>query len=163
MEQTRHHNFKKYFIQKYLYYNQTKFGPERAVYIAICYGATSFIITNEVKCSRSIFQLNIAGKGEKPPTYLNKKKMLRDLQLFSVQPIRERDQRMDQPYDVLGPRQGTSDFHSLPSREAASVVSSVCDRKLRHMAQNQPSQATYMLCILPVTRAPISHFSILAS
>ncbi|KAG5396607.1 hypothetical protein IGI04_018421 [Brassica rapa subsp. trilocularis] len=43
-----------------------------------------------------------------------------------VQPIRERDQRMDQPYDVLGPRQGTSDFHSLPSREAASVVSSVC-------------------------------------
>ncbi|WZY79826.1 hypothetical protein YC2023_026210 [Brassica napus] len=28
-----------------------------------------------------------------------------------VQPIRERNQRIDQPYDVLGPRQGTSDFH----------------------------------------------------
>uniref|UniRef100_A0A0D3BL68 Uncharacterized protein n=1 Tax=Brassica oleracea var. oleracea TaxID=109376 RepID=A0A0D3BL68_BRAOL len=43
-----------------------------------------------------------------------------------VQPIRERVQRMDQPYDVLGPRQATSDFHSLPYRQSASVVSSVC-------------------------------------
>lgn len=37
-----------------------------------------------MKCSRNIFQLNIAGKGEKLPTCLNKKKMLRDLSLFSV-------------------------------------------------------------------------------
>ncbi|KAF3511875.1 hypothetical protein F2Q69_00003802 [Brassica cretica] len=44
-----------------------------------------------------------------------------------VQPIRERDQRIDQPYVVLGPRQGTSDFHSLPYRQAASVISSVCE------------------------------------
>uniref|UniRef100_A0A0D3DN68 Uncharacterized protein n=1 Tax=Brassica oleracea var. oleracea TaxID=109376 RepID=A0A0D3DN68_BRAOL len=43
-----------------------------------------------------------------------------------VQPIRERDQRMNQPYDALGPRQGTSDFHSLPYRQAASVVSPGC-------------------------------------
>ena len=35
---------------------------------------------------------------------------------------------MDQPYDVLGPRQGTSDFHSLPNRQAGSVVSSVCGK-----------------------------------
>ncbi|WZY86532.1 hypothetical protein YC2023_032916 [Brassica napus] len=54
--------------------------------------------------------------------------LLHPLLLLRVQPIRERDQRMDQPYDVLGPRQGTSDFHSLPSREAASVVSSVCGK-----------------------------------
>ncbi|KAL0696713.1 hypothetical protein Bca4012_063893 [Brassica carinata] len=45
-----------------------------------------------------------------------------------VQPILEQDQRMDQPYDVLGPRQGTSDFHRLPYRQAASVVSTVCGK-----------------------------------
>uniref|UniRef100_A0A0D2ZX90 Uncharacterized protein n=1 Tax=Brassica oleracea var. oleracea TaxID=109376 RepID=A0A0D2ZX90_BRAOL len=34
--------------------------------------------------------------------------------------------RMDQPYDVLGPRQGTSDFRLLSYRLAGYVVSSVC-------------------------------------
>uniref|UniRef100_A0A0D2ZTP0 Uncharacterized protein n=1 Tax=Brassica oleracea var. oleracea TaxID=109376 RepID=A0A0D2ZTP0_BRAOL len=48
-----------------------------------------------------------------------------------VQPIREREQRVDQTYDVLGPRQGTSDFHSLPYRQAASVVSKRGKKLLR--------------------------------
>ncbi|KAG2286290.1 hypothetical protein Bca52824_045894 [Brassica carinata] len=42
----------------------------------------------------------------------------------TVQPIRERDQRMDQQYDVLEPQQGISDFHSLSCRGPGDVVSS---------------------------------------
>uniref|UniRef100_A0A0D3BEA6 Uncharacterized protein n=1 Tax=Brassica oleracea var. oleracea TaxID=109376 RepID=A0A0D3BEA6_BRAOL len=39
-----------------------------------------------------------------------------------VQPIRERDQRMDQQYDVLEPQQGISDFLSLPCLGPEDVV-----------------------------------------
>uniref|UniRef100_A0A0D3A7K1 Uncharacterized protein n=1 Tax=Brassica oleracea var. oleracea TaxID=109376 RepID=A0A0D3A7K1_BRAOL len=47
-----------------------------------------------------------------------------------VQPIRERDQRMDQQYDELEPQQGISDFLSLPCRGPRDVVSSVCARSV---------------------------------